>query len=256
MPITPTVSPGLRLRLLETVEHDRRGLDQHAGIERDVVGQPVDDARGHRDEFGVSARSSEPERLDPLAPVRLASAARARSGGSRSSLRRRRGRPARTDVDIGPDLDHRPRPLVSGDHREANPTRVGEDPVITSMSVRHSPASRLRDEHVVGTDGGRVDLSVGDLVWSLDDDRLHRGRILCAMSATGDLAGRFSALYTGALTDVLDRQGYGQQTLPPELSRCAGHAAGRAGHIRCWDVRTPGTTTTPRSGRSWRCSGR
>lgn len=37
------------------------------------------------------------------------------------------------------------------------------------------------------------------------------------MSATGDLARRFSALYTGALTDVLDRHGYLQQTLPAEL---------------------------------------
>lgn len=38
------------------------------------------------------------------------------------------------------------------------------------------------------------------------------------MSATADLAHRFSSLYTGALTDVLDRHGYLQQTLPPELA--------------------------------------
>lgn len=31
------------------------------------------------------------------------------------------------------------------------------------------------------------------------------------------LVQRFSSLYTGALTDVLDRHGYHQQTLPPEL---------------------------------------
>jgi 4-hydroxy-4-methyl-2-oxoglutarate aldolase len=37
------------------------------------------------------------------------------------------------------------------------------------------------------------------------------------MSATGDLAGRFSAIYTGALTDVLDRHGYGQQTLAADI---------------------------------------
>jgi 4-hydroxy-4-methyl-2-oxoglutarate aldolase len=37
------------------------------------------------------------------------------------------------------------------------------------------------------------------------------------VSATADLARRFSALYTGALTDVLDRRGHLQQTLPPEL---------------------------------------
>jgi 4-hydroxy-4-methyl-2-oxoglutarate aldolase len=37
------------------------------------------------------------------------------------------------------------------------------------------------------------------------------------VSATAELARRFSALYTGALTDVLDRRGHLQQTLPPEL---------------------------------------
>ena len=50
------------------------------------------------------------------------------------------------------------------------------------------------------------------------------------MSETADLAHRFSAVYTGALTDVLDRHGHLQQTLPPELaplrpgSRLAGPA--------------------------------
>ena len=38
------------------------------------------------------------------------------------------------------------------------------------------------------------------------------------MSAIADLARRFSSLYTGALTDVLDRHGYLQQTLPPEIA--------------------------------------
>lgn len=37
------------------------------------------------------------------------------------------------------------------------------------------------------------------------------------MNSSGELARRFSALYTGALTDVLDRRGYLQQTLPSEL---------------------------------------
>jgi 4-hydroxy-4-methyl-2-oxoglutarate aldolase len=36
--------------------------------------------------------------------------------------------------------------------------------------------------------------------------------------AIADLARRFSSLYTGALTDVLDRHGYLQQTLPPALA--------------------------------------
>src|SRR3954452_20851985 len=38
------------------------------------------------------------------------------------------------------------------------------------------------------------------------------------MSATAELARRFSSVYTGALTDVLDRHGYLQQTLPPAIA--------------------------------------
>jgi regulator of RNase E activity RraA len=38
------------------------------------------------------------------------------------------------------------------------------------------------------------------------------------VTSTGELARRFSALYTGAVTDVLDRRGYLQQTLPNELA--------------------------------------
>jgi len=38
------------------------------------------------------------------------------------------------------------------------------------------------------------------------------------MSATAELARRFSSVYTGALTDVLDRHGCLQQTLPPAIA--------------------------------------
>jgi 4-hydroxy-4-methyl-2-oxoglutarate aldolase len=38
------------------------------------------------------------------------------------------------------------------------------------------------------------------------------------VSAITELTHRFSSLYTGALTDVLDRHGYLQQTLPAELA--------------------------------------
>jgi 4-hydroxy-4-methyl-2-oxoglutarate aldolase len=51
----------------------------------------------------------------------------------------------------------------------------------------------------------------------LDDYSLHRGLILCAVNATGGLARRLLAAYTGALTDVLDRHGYLQQTLPADI---------------------------------------
>ena len=74
-PITPTASPGLRARLLEAAQDDRGGLDEHAGVEGDVLGQAVHDLLGHRDELGVATRPREPERLDALAPVRLAAAA-------------------------------------------------------------------------------------------------------------------------------------------------------------------------------------
>jgi 4-hydroxy-4-methyl-2-oxoglutarate aldolase len=52
----------------------------------------------------------------------------------------------------------------------------------------------------------------------LDDDRPHPALILRTVSTIGDLALRFSSLYTGALTDVLDRHGHLQQTLPAELA--------------------------------------
>jgi 4-hydroxy-4-methyl-2-oxoglutarate aldolase len=55
-------------------------------------------------------------------------------------------------------------------------------------------------------------------MWSLDHDRLHRATIVWTVSATGDLARRFSSLYTGAVTDVLDRHGYLQQTLSAEIA--------------------------------------
>ena len=41
------------------------------------------------------------------------------------------------------------------------------------------------------------------------------------MSATDDLARRFGEVYTAALTDVLDRHGFLQQTLPPALAPLA-----------------------------------
>jgi 4-hydroxy-4-methyl-2-oxoglutarate aldolase len=38
------------------------------------------------------------------------------------------------------------------------------------------------------------------------------------VSATAELARRFASVYTGALTDVLDRHGHLQQTLPPAIA--------------------------------------
>ena len=50
-----------------------------------------------------------------------------------------------------------------------------------SLAARHhldvgpaEPSCAASDQHVVGANGGRVDLSVSDLMRPLDDDRLHR----------------------------------------------------------------------------------
>ena len=50
------------------------------------------------------------------------------------------------------------------------------------------------------------------------------------MSDLSELRDRFSALYTGAITDVLDRRGYLRQTLPPSIRplRCGMRVAGPA----------------------------
>jgi 4-hydroxy-4-methyl-2-oxoglutarate aldolase len=54
-------------------------------------------------------------------------------------------------------------------------------------------------------------------MWPLDHDRLHRATILRAVAVIGDLAQRFSIVYTGVLTDVLDRHGLMQQTLSSDI---------------------------------------
>ena len=119
---------------------------------------------------------------------------------------------------VRPDLDDGARPFVAGDDREAHPPRIGED---AGHHLDVGPAQArgaALDEDVAGPHDGRLHLSVGDRVGSLDDDRPHAETILRAVTASADLAGRFSSLYTGALTDVLDRHGLLQQTLPHELA--------------------------------------
>ena len=125
-PITPTASPGFGVRLLEAAQDDRRRLDEDAGVEGDVLGQAVHDLLGHRDELGVAARPREAERLDALAPLRLAAAAAPAAMADDEAL----ADDAVAHLDrlhVGPDLDDGARPLVAGDDREAHPSRVGED---------------------------------------------------------------------------------------------------------------------------------
>jgi hypothetical protein len=144
-----------------------------------VLGEAVDDSLGHRDELGVAARPGEPERLDALAPVRLAAAAAPAAMADDEAL----ADDAVADVDgldLGADLDDGARPLVAGDDREADPPGVGED---AGHHLDVGPAQAglaALDEDVVDPHGWRLDLPVADLVGPLDDDRLHAGAILRA----------------------------------------------------------------------------
>src|SRR3954449_1898299 len=91
-------------------------------------------------------------------------------------------------------------------------------PVIISMSVRHRPASRLWTRTSWGpTVGARTTRYETRLGPSTTTARM-RENYPRGVSTTADLAARFSSVYTGALTDVLDRHGLLQQTLPPELA--------------------------------------
>src|SRR3954454_15003108 len=91
-------------------------------------------------------------------------------------------------------------------------------PVIISMSVRHRPASRLWTRTSWGPAVGARTSRWRPRWAPRRPPPACAKTILGAVSAIADLAGRFSSLYTGALTDVLDRHGLLQQTLPPELA--------------------------------------
>ena len=115
-----------RACLLQTAQHDRRRLDEDAGVEGDVLWEAVHDLLGDGDELGVAARPREAERLDALAPVRLAAAAAPAAMADDEPL----AHDAVAHLDglhVGPDLHDRARPLVAGDDREAHPPRIGED---------------------------------------------------------------------------------------------------------------------------------
>ena len=129
-----------------------------------MLGQAVHDLLGHRDELGVAARPREPERLDALAPLRLAAAAAPAAMAddeafAHDAVAHLHG------LHVGADLEDGARPLVAGDDREAHPPRVGED---AGHHLDVGPAqARLAaaDEDVVGPHGRRLHLSVGDRVW-------------------------------------------------------------------------------------------
>ena len=76
-PITPTASPGRGRAFSRPLQDDRGRLDEHPRVEGDVVGEAVHDPRGDGHELRVAPGAREPERLDVLAPLRLAAPAAA-----------------------------------------------------------------------------------------------------------------------------------------------------------------------------------
>src|SRR5512133_1491068 len=61
--------------LLKTVEDNGRRLYEYARVVRHMIGQRVDELRGDGDQLRIAAGTREADRLDVLAPVRLAAAA-------------------------------------------------------------------------------------------------------------------------------------------------------------------------------------
>ena len=76
-PITPIVSPGAGFAPEQAPEDDRGGLDQHRRVERDVFGEPVDDAPRGEDELAVPAAAREAELVVVLAEMGVPGAAAA-----------------------------------------------------------------------------------------------------------------------------------------------------------------------------------
>src|SRR5690348_13289419 len=122
--------------------------------------------------------------------------------------------------DVGADLDDGPAPLVPRDHGVAHPARV-ELPA-EDLGVRLAEADLVAThEDVAGAVGGRLEVAKRDLVRTVDDEGFHPVLSLWpSLTATdhAELGRRFGALYTGAITDVLDRLGLRTQTLPVELA--------------------------------------
>jgi hypothetical protein len=106
-------------------QDDRGRLHEHAGVEGHVVGDPVHDPLGHRDERGIATRPGEAERLDSLAPLGLAGPAARTAVASDEALADDAIALAQR-IDARSHPDNGARPLVAGDDRVPHPPRVGE----------------------------------------------------------------------------------------------------------------------------------
>jgi phosphoglycolate phosphatase-like HAD superfamily hydrolase len=201
-------------RALETAQHTRRRLDQHRGVERHVVRKAMHDMARHEHELAVAAGAREPELVVVLAQLGVAGLAPATAIA--------RDHPLTDDPVAWSEVAHplaglldRAAPFVTGNDLEPYPARIGEmavhDLEVRAADTGHAAA----DDDVPRAWNRPVEFDVRDLVRPLDEDGLH-GRSLYRRRMT--TAERFHALYTGAVTDVLDRRGLLRQTLPAELA--------------------------------------
>jgi len=137
-----------------------------------VVGQKVHDSLGNRDELCIAAGTREAERLDALAPLRLAAPAAAAAVTDDEPLADDAVAHV-NGLDARPGLDDGAGPFVAGNHRKAHPAGIGED-ACHHLDVRSAqPRLAAPNEYLAGSDGGRRDLAIGDLVGRLDDYRPH-----------------------------------------------------------------------------------
>ena len=171
-----------RLRAREPLEDHRRRLHQHGCVERDAVGQPVDDTPRRDHELAVSAAAGEAELVVGLAEVCVAGPAAAAGAAIAVPL----ADDAVTGLEPGHALAYRldhPAPLVSRDARVTHPAQV-------QLALQHldvgaaEPGEPAAHQHVSRPAGRGFHFPIDDLVRALDHDRLH-GPSLCRAISPG-----------------------------------------------------------------------
>ena len=153
----PDRLPRSGTRPQQALEHDRAGLDQDGGVERDVLRQAMDDAARSDHQLAVAAAPREPELVVALAEVRVARAAPAADPAVAEAL----ADDAVAGREIGHALPHLlddAAPLVPGDARVAHPAPV--ELALEHLEVGAADAGQpAADEHVSRPAGGCLDLS-------------------------------------------------------------------------------------------------
>ena len=133
----------LDARAAERLHDARAGLDERGGLERDVVGERVEDARRHDDELAPASAAREADRVVALAEVRVARTAARAAHAADVPL----AHDALARLDAGHALADRvddAAPLVARARPESAPSACRARPVTMSMSVRQTPATTLR----------------------------------------------------------------------------------------------------------------